>query len=661
VFIKVGYDSDFDTVMMYLWSKYGKELFDIDGIGKQLDQNLFAKEFFKNKTTTADASVDSNSNVATKDVIAYNYEASKPFQRYNSYFLLWQELRDLYDLQTANQILEDQLVGRIYINDFHSLAKPYCFNYSCYDIALGGLQMGAKVRSLPPKSLFTFKSQIEQFVVNASQSTAGATGLADLLICMAYYIDKILEFNDIEQFVSFRDFKEDCEVFEYAIFRDGNIVVGNTEEDVWTYVRETLTSLIYGFNFPMRGAESPFVNISVFDDNFLESLVKDYKFKDGAIPTFTTVENLQRVYLEVMNEELRRAPITFPVTTACFTVNDEGEIQDEGFLKLIAEENKKYGFINIYCGKSSTLSSCCRLRSDTRNEYFNSFGSGSTKIGSLGVCTINLPRLVEETLRTNPNDFPAVIHEICLVAGKAVKINAAKRSILADRIARGALPLYDLGYMELSKQYSTIGITGLYEAVELLGHSIVSETGQNVAERIIRALDLVSKIAQKRHKTPHNIEQVPAESSAIKLATKDKYLGFNKANLPFYSNQFIPLQAEATLLERLEIQGKFDGMFSGGAICHVNVEERIEDVEDMEKLIRMAAKRGVIYWAVNYNLQECENGHMTVGRKDTCNICKSPIINNFTRIVGFLTNTKHWAAVRREKDYPNRQFYKGVS
>ena len=73
-----------------------------------------------------------------------------------------------------------------------------------------------------------------------------------------------------------------------------------------------------------------------------------------------------------------------PVTTACFSIvtaeeakSDEwkgyevGEIKDKEFLRYIAEQNLQYGFINFYCGETSQLSSCCRLRSGTNNEYFN--------------------------------------------------------------------------------------------------------------------------------------------------------------------------------------------------------------------------------------------------------------------------------------------------
>lgn len=150
-----------------------------------------------------------------------------------------------------------------------------------------------------------------------------------------------------------------------------------------------------------------------------------------------------------------------------------------------------------------------------------------------------------------------------------------------------------------------------------------------------------------------------AENSAIKLAQKDILLGYqDKYNL--YSNQFIPLTTNADMLDRIKLQGMFDSDFSGGAICHINVEQKIGDEQIIEDLIIECAKRGIVYWAINYNLQRCENGHMTIGKNENCPVCNGLITDNFTRVVGFLTNTKNWHKVRREEDYEYRQFYKGI-
>jgi ribonucleoside-triphosphate reductase len=114
------------------------------------------------------------------------------------------------------------------------------------------------------------------------------------------------------------------------------------------------------------------------------------------------------------------------------------------------------------------------------------------------------------------------------------------------------------------------------------------------------------------------------------------------------------------MLDRITLQGKFDKHFSGGAIAHLNMDQEIADVETMKDLILHCAKQGVIYFAINYVLQECENKHMFVGNTDTCNICGGKVIAKYTRVVGFMTKVDGWIPERKEIDFPNRQFYKEV-
>jgi ribonucleoside-triphosphate reductase len=617
---------------MHLRAKYPQKLFDLDGIGKQMDLSEFSKNFFASKVTS-DSSIDANSNVDDMSVITYTVELPKPFFKLNSYYILWKELRRLYNLEIANRIIEMQLTGDIYIHDFYGLGAgiPYCFNYSTYDVMSKGLPMIGKIKSIPPKHLHAFKSQLEQFVIIASNSTLGATGLADLLIVMSYYVGNILKT------------KSDA----HASFA--------TEQDCWTYIKEMLISFIYSVNFSLRANQSPFTNVSLYDNYFLENLCKDYIFPDGNSPDIKIIKNLQKIYVDIINEELKRTPITFPVTTACFSIDEDNNIKDNEFLDFISENNKEFGFINIYCGSSSTLSSCCRLRSDRSSEYFNSFGAGSTKIGSLGVCTINFPRLAIIS-KGDKEKFFSLLKDIIDVS---TKINNAKRKILDKRIKNGNEPLYTYGFMDLSKQYSTTGVNGLNECLEILGYDILTENGQNFVLEILDIINTENKKHEKQYGFPHNVEQVPGENSSIKIAEKDKLMGYQN-NYDIYSNQFIPLTTNADLLDRIKIQGLLDKHFTGGAICHLNIESKITDTEKLKELIISSAKCGVIYFAINYNLQECEDGHMNVGKNEKCSICGKKIINNYTRVVGFLTNTKNWHKVRRDIDYPNRKFYSGI-
>ena len=150
--ISISYEPEFTELFKALKLKYPQELFDLEGIGKQLDMSTFSKKFFSS-SVTADASIDANANVDDVSVIVYNTELPKPFFKLNSYYVLWKELVKLYGINFANYVVESQLTGAIYIHDFHGVAAglPYCFNYSTYDIMVKGLPMVKKIKSLPPK------------------------------------------------------------------------------------------------------------------------------------------------------------------------------------------------------------------------------------------------------------------------------------------------------------------------------------------------------------------------------------------------------------------------------------------------------------------------------------------------------------------------------
>ena len=647
-----SYKDDFKEFMKEMENKYGSGIIEECGIGSQLDISAMSKHFF-NSNVTADVSVDSNANVSDISVISHKIEMAKPFQLINSYYRIYKELKKSRGIDYAKKIIESQISGRIYINDFHAASSgmAYCFNYSTYDTALMGIPnvFDGRGGSKPPKSLMSFLGQIELFSLIAGNSTLGATGLADLLIVMSIYMDKLLTTGKEAHFIL--DPMNGNELWSRELHFD-------SAENCWQYAESILTGFIYRLNQPYRGSQSLFSNVSVFDEEFLKGLIPSYTLEiDGEIYSakMDIVKKMQKVYIDIMNRELARKPITFPVTTACFSVDENHKILDREFLKYISEENLKFGFINIYCGKSSTLSSCCRLRSEQDNEYFNSFGSGSTKIGSLGVSTGNLPQLAFRVKdKENARElFLEQLRELVIDCGE---VNNAKRNLIRKAIKAGAQPLYSLGYMDLKRQYSTFGVVGLYEALEILGMNIKTEEGKNFVLRMLDIINTTNKELQFKFKAPHNCEQIPAENVAVKLAKKDRIMGLNTI-YDLYSNQFIPLIERTNMLDRIELQGLFDKHFSGGAICHINMDQEISDSEVMSSLIETCANKGVVYFAINYVLQECEDGHMSVGNVDTCPICGKPITGKYTRVVGFLTKVNNWNKTRREYDFPNRQFY----
>lgn len=310
---------------------------------------------------------------------------------------------------------------------------------------------------------------------------------------------------------------------------------------------------------------------------------------------------------------------------------------------------------NHYFKANNIWTHNCRLRSNTENPYINSFGSGSVKIGSIGVCTLNLPRLAFKC-KGNEEEF---FKNLVKLADISVSVNNAKRHIIKKRIDNGNLPLYTYGFMELQKQYSTIGLNGINEACEILGYDILTDDGQRFVTDILNLLNDLNEKYQKKYKFPHNLEQVPSENVAVKLCEKDKILNYHKGEYVLYSNQFIPLITNADLLDRIKLQGMFDGLFSGGSIMHLTVEEKIDDPKLFVDLIKLCAKMGVVYWAVNYTIQRCENDHVQVGNGDICYECGGKITDLFTRVVGFIVPVKAFNKVRREYDFPFRKKYNG--
>jgi ribonucleoside-triphosphate reductase len=296
------------------------------------------------------------------------------------------------------------------------------------------------------------------------------------------------------------------------------------------------------------------------------------------------------------------------------------------------------------------------LRSSTKNEYFNQFGAGGTKIGSLGVVTLNIPRIAIKA-NGNIDNFTELLTDL---VETGIKINNTKRFLLKKRISSKSLPLYELGFMSLDTQYSTIGVTGLNEACEFMGLNILNQDGQDFIIKLLDTINTLNDKAAKKYNSPHNLEQTPSENSAIKMAAKDKLLGYQD-KFELYSNQFIPLTTRADILDRIKLQGMFDSKMSGGAICHLNIETKIEDYTLIENLIKVSAKAGVVYTAINYNIQRCINEHLTVGKNENCSICNGEITDNFSRVVGFLVNTKNFHKTRREIDYPNRVWYGDLS
>ena len=478
-----------------------------------------------------------------------------------------------------------------------------------------------------------------------AKNLAGACGIATLFPVLSIYVQKAI--------------KEGYKIDKIQL---------KDEQAVWDFLRVKLTSLLYNLNRPSRdGSQSLFTNVSIMSPSFLEEVCANtvVVFKNDVVITADVdiTLKIQDLWVDVFNEESKRRLFTFPVQTLSIATVEDPEtgkqkIVDEDFYNKMMAKNSKLASQNVYAGDSSTLSSCCRLRSDKSKIFTNSLGGSTSNIGSFGVCTVNLATL---GLRYKDN-LDKFYEELEKNIRYAQEVNRCKMNFIKKDIKRGALPMYTLGFVALDKQYATLGINGLYECCVELGKDYREFKNRSFVEELLQFINKINDdIGENTLKHIVNCEQVPAENVAVKLAKIDNLLGYN-TNYEIYANQFIPLDVttEGGILDRVSIQGELDKYFSGGSILHANLDQECDEQSFID-LGKYAIENGVRYFGINYVTCKCHNCEGTfVGKFDKCPHCGSEDFEAWCRIIGYMVPISNYNAVRRKK-FNDRIFYKSIN
>lgn len=300
----------------------------------------------------------------------------------------------------------------------------------------------------------------------------------------------------------------------------------------------------------------------------------------------------------------------------------------------------------------------CRLISDSEMLDYaaqaNSFGGGgSISLGSHRVCTINFMRIALEA--KTPEDFFDLVRERVESSAKVLK---AHKDLLQKLTDQGLQMFISMGWINMKRLFSTFGMLGLVEASEIFYERFGDEIkeGTDIIKNTLESFNEAVSEYSKKYDIIGNIEQIPAESFAIRLAVADKLI-FGDKNVPYkmYSNQFIPLWEDATIWEKMDADGKYNKLITGGGIVHVQIGERVT-TKQAEKIIRYSVNSGCEHFALNSVWSECTEGHMVFGRQDKCTECGADIKEYYTRVVGFFTPVSSWQEVRREWEFPNRTF-----
>ena len=290
--------------------------------------------------------------------------------------------------------------------------------------------------------------------------------------------------------------------------------------------------------------------------------------------------------------------------------------------------------------------------------YFNSIGGTALEVGSIKVNTINLARLAYEN--KTKEDYLNSIDDLVILNLQALD---CIRSIIGRNIEKGLLPNYTNNVMSMSNQYNTIGIIGIYEALQKFGftykdkfgNTFYTDEGVEFAKDILKRVTDVKKEFGKGKGYQINIEEIPAERAAAILMEKDRFFYPNEEyELPLYGNQWIPLGVKTTLQEKIRLSAILDKACSGGSIAHINLDAPLENFEAAWDLLNYVADQGVVYFAFCLRISTCKNNHGFYGK--TCPYCGNPVETTWQRIVGFLTPEETYSK-ERKAEFSKRDWF----
>ena len=629
--IKIKTSKNFTTSFNKIVDQYGEDFEYLNGFHEnQMNFSDFIDGFIDKNV--ADVTIDANANASTKDIRSLLSEKGKSHDKLFAFNKIFYEIQKEYGLADAREWLEDEYSGASYLHDAPSATyMPYCYAYDLTRLATEGLFFLNNYNAKTPNHLTTFLDDVIEYISYMSNRSSGAVGIPNILIWTYYF------------------WKKDCKE---------NYLLKNPDY----YLRQSFQKLIYRLNQPfMRIDQTAFVNCSIFDRNYLESLFGGVEYPDGTfvIDCIDELIEHQKIFMEVISEIRSENMFTFPVLTYSLLYKDN-KFVDEDFARWCSKHNMTWNDSNFFISDNvGVLSNCCRLLSDTTklNAFINSIGGTALSIGSVKVNTINLMRIAYMS-NMNEETYISMLRDKVTLCCKVLD---RVRYIIKRNVEKGLLPNYQDGAMELAKQYCTVGILGLYEVIEHFGYieedefgyKKYTDKGMELASKIFEAINDVKDNFTKEYS--FNVESVPAERCAVILCAKDNHLYKSKTNKFIYSNQWIPLSEKCTIQEKLRLSSILDKKCSGGSIAHINLECNFNNEETAWNMLNKIAQSGVIYFAFNTRINECKNHHGFVGT-DICPVCGEIVFDTYQRIVGYLVPTRAYSK-DRFKEFTAREWF----
>lgn len=627
------------------WFEVGKAYMLYREQHKQVRQFVEKKEAFINRykesSNTANATVDDNSNVGGKNIGILNAEIHKEDNIQINRGMMLNKLRELYPDFDAKQYIRDLENHVIYKHDesgFAGAISPYCCSISMYPFLTRGIKDIGGL-SAAPKNIDSYCGMYINLIFAVSAQFAGAVATSEFLLYFDYFARK--EWGD-----------------NYYLKPDVIITSDycQRKKTIQGQIHQYFQQVIYSINQPAaaRGMQSCFCNFSLFDKNFFDGMFDSFYFPDGTQPKWESLCWLQKDFLHWFNQERLRCILTFPVVS-CTLLYKDGEFKDQEFFNFLCEEYAQGNSFFTYISDTvDSLSSCCRLKNKIQTKEFNfTNGNMGVETGSKSVISLNLNRIVQDSINSNSGveQLDYLQRDLGEILERVYKYQTAYNELLWDMYNAGLLPVYKAGFIDLNKQYLTIGLIGTSAAAEYLGIEISDNPEYQEFCQTIFGFIKEQNALHKTKKTTWNTEQVPSESAAIKLYDADKKDGYwvpSDINL-YTSYIFKPYDEKLPFLDRIVLHGeKYIGDYlDGGSSAHLNLSEHL-DKQQYEKILSYAAKNGCQYLTFNVPNSECEDcGFITKVPITECPKCGSKHIALYDRIIGYMTRISNWSKGRQ--------------
>ena len=540
-------------------------------------------------------------------------------------------LSEIYD----NEIAEAHRSAAIHIHDL-SMLTGYCAGWSLKQLIKEGLGgVPGKITSSPAGHLSTLCNQMVNFLGIMQNEWAGAQAFSSF----DTYLAPFVRIDNLSQ-------KE---------------------------VKQCIQSFIYGVNTPSRwGTQAPFSNITLDwtcpkDLQNLPAIIggKEVDFTYGDCQK--EMDMVNKAFIEIMIEgDANGRGFQYPIPTYSITRDfDWSETENN---KLLFEMTAKYGtpyfsnYINSDMEPSDVRSMCCRLRLDLRELRKKSggfFGSGEST-GSVGVVTINLPRLAYES--ASETDFYRQLDRLMDIAARSLK---TKRTVITKLLEGGLYP-YTKRYLgTFANHFSTIGLVGMNEAAlnaRWLKKDLTTPEAQSFARDVLNHMRERLSDYQEQYGDLYNLEATPAESTSYRFAKHDKaqYPDIITANMngtPYYTNSsHLPVGFSEDIFSALDIQDDLQTLYTSGTVFHAFLGEKLPDWKAAASLVRKIAENYKLpYYTMSPTYSVCKDHGYLTGEQYVCPYCGAKA-EVYSRITGYYRPVQNWNDGKAQ-EFKDRKVY----